>query len=271
MGEGPYKHSIINEHPCFGIAKCGTYGRIHLPVAPKCNIKCRYCDRKYDCVSESRPGVCSKIMSPGEALDSAKKVLETKPRIRVVGIAGPGESLANDETFETLDLVRRGLPGAILCLSTNGLLLKERIDDLKNVGVDTVTVTVNAIHMSAAEKIYSYISYQGHTLPGEEGIRFFLERQAEGLSLLFDAHIPFKINTVLIPGINDKEIESIALLASSCNAEVMNVIPLIPCSDMVHLPAPTALEISDARDTAAHYLRQFKGCQRCRADACGLV
>lgn len=48
--------SELETHPCF-TAKCSDYARIHLPVAPKCNMQCNYCLRKYSCVNESRPGV----------------------------------------------------------------------------------------------------------------------------------------------------------------------------------------------------------------------
>ena len=43
-------------HPCFNAKVKGQFGRVHLPVAPKCNILCNYCNRKFDCVNESRPG-----------------------------------------------------------------------------------------------------------------------------------------------------------------------------------------------------------------------
>lgn len=45
----------IHGHPCFG-GKRHQNGRIHLGVAPRCNIKCGYCTRRHDCVNESRRG-----------------------------------------------------------------------------------------------------------------------------------------------------------------------------------------------------------------------
>ena len=59
--------SELETHPCF-TAKCSDYARIHLPVAPKCNMQCNYCLRKYSCVNESRPGVVARVMVP-EALN----------------------------------------------------------------------------------------------------------------------------------------------------------------------------------------------------------
>ncbi|HML48324.1 MAG TPA: nitrogenase component 1, partial [Clostridia bacterium] len=55
------------EHPCFTCGG-GKFARIHLPVAPKCNIQCGYCVRSFDCPNESRPGVTTKVITPEEAL-----------------------------------------------------------------------------------------------------------------------------------------------------------------------------------------------------------
>ena len=43
-----------DRHPCFNREAHGRFGRIHLPVAARCNIVCGFCDRRYACVNESR-------------------------------------------------------------------------------------------------------------------------------------------------------------------------------------------------------------------------
>src|SRR5512135_3180883 len=101
------KQLDMSRHPCFNPGAKGQFGRVHLPVAPKCNIKCNYCNRKYDCANESRPGVSSGILTPTQALAYLEKVMEREPYISVVGIAGPGDPMANaTETIETLRLIR---------------------------------------------------------------------------------------------------------------------------------------------------------------------
>ena len=40
-------------HPCFDADARHQFGRVHLPVAPACNVQCNFCDRKYDCPNES--------------------------------------------------------------------------------------------------------------------------------------------------------------------------------------------------------------------------
>ena len=98
----------INNHPCFNVHAKGSCGRVHLPVAPDCNIKCNYCNRKYDCVNESRPGVTSSVLTPDQAVLYLERVLEKASNITVAGIAGPGDAFADPKvTMETLRLIRK--------------------------------------------------------------------------------------------------------------------------------------------------------------------
>ena len=81
----------VGEHPCFSRGAHFQYGRLHLPVAPSCNIQCAYCDRRFDCPNESRPGVSSTILTPEQALQRVEQALCQAPELRVIGIAGPGD------------------------------------------------------------------------------------------------------------------------------------------------------------------------------------
>ena len=84
------------------------HARMHLPVAPNCNISCNYCNRKFDCLHESRPGVTSEILSPETALQKYKIVKEILQNISVIGIAGPGDALANwEKTRRTIALIKQ--------------------------------------------------------------------------------------------------------------------------------------------------------------------
>ena len=55
--------AMLDSHPCYNEGAHRRYARMHLPVAPKCNIQCNYCNRRYDCCNESRPGVTSEVLS----------------------------------------------------------------------------------------------------------------------------------------------------------------------------------------------------------------
>jgi len=78
----------FSNHPCFSKDAHKKYGRIHLPVAPRCNIQCNFCNRKYDCPNESRPGVTSTVLTPQQALAYLGDVVAKRPEIAVTGIAG---------------------------------------------------------------------------------------------------------------------------------------------------------------------------------------
>ena len=90
----------VQDHPCY------SFARMHVAVAPACNIQCHYCNRKFDCAAESRPGVVSERLTPEQALRKVMAVAQAVPALSVVGIAGPGDALASAEaTFRTCALV----------------------------------------------------------------------------------------------------------------------------------------------------------------------
>ncbi|HEX9061435.1 MAG TPA: nitrogenase component 1, partial [Clostridia bacterium] len=129
------------EHPCFGEMGCKN-ARMHIPVAPACNVSCNYCNRKYDCMNESRPGVTSEVLSPKEAAAKFIKVKERYDNLKVVGIAGPGDALANiEKTIESIKLIKEVDPDITFCLSTNGLMLPYYANELVDLGVTHFTVT----------------------------------------------------------------------------------------------------------------------------------
>lgn len=259
----------LSMHPCFSHKAHFLYGRIHLPVAPRCNISCNFCDRKYDCVNESRPGVTSRVLTPEEALDRLEQALREEPSIRVAGIAGPGEPLYNEETFETFDLIHRYHPELLLCVSSNGLLLERRLEDLLSCGVSTLTVTINALDLRSANQIYHDVFLDQYPAR-QDRLRQFLTAQRKGLYRACQAGMTVKINTVLIPGINEDQIQGIAEMGKDAGATIMNIMPLIPCGKMRHSHPPDKETMQRARELAECYIPQFLLCRQCRADACGI-
>ena len=45
----------VKNHPCYSEEAHHHYARMHVAVAPACNIQCNYCNRKYDCANEFAP------------------------------------------------------------------------------------------------------------------------------------------------------------------------------------------------------------------------
>ena len=259
----------IRDHPCFSEKACHKSGRAHLAVAPKCNIQCNYCVRDFDCVNESRPGVASEVLSPEEGLARVREILEKFPYVKVIGIAGPGEPLANPETLETMKLIHENYPHLILCISTNGLVLPDVIDELIKYDAYNLTVTLNAVDPEIGAKIYSHVTYKGKKYVGVEGAKLLLEQQLKGIQMAVERKMIVKINTVYIPGINDEHIPEIAKVVGGMGVYNFNIIPLIPQYKFADITPPTPAMKRAMHDRCAPYVKQMKHCQRCRADAVG--
>ncbi len=259
---------LQNSHPCFGGHK-NNVGRIHLPVSPGCNIACRFCDRVIN-DTEDRPGVTSKVITPEESIDILEKALKICPEITVAGIAGPGDTLASEYALETFRKVKEKFPDIIKCMSTNGLLLYEKADEVIDIGIDSLTVTVNAVNPEIEAKLNKYIIYHGKRYDGVKGAEILIENQLKGIEKVSSAGITVKINTVLVPEINGEHIEEIAKTVSEAGASIYNIIPLIPHFELADQKAPTCLQIDKARTEASKYIDVFRHCQHCRADAVGV-
>ena len=99
------------------------------------------------------------MITPDESIDILEKALKICPEITVAGIAGPGDTLASDYALETFRKIKAKFPKLIKCMSTNGLLLYEKADEVIEVGIDSLTVTVNAINPEIEAKLNKYIIY----------------------------------------------------------------------------------------------------------------
>lgn len=262
------------KHPCFNVEAKGHFGRVHLPVAPNCNVKCNFCNRKYDCVNESRPGVTSTVLSPDQSVTYIEKVLAKEPRISVAGIAGPGDPFANaEETMVTLRQVRKRFPELILCLASNGLNLTPHVDELAELGVSHVTVTVNAVDPEISAKVYSWVRDGKVVYRGLQAGQLLLERQLTALERLKEHNITVKINTIVIPGVNDHHVTAIAKKMKAMKVDLFNCMAMIPNAEtpFAHLSEPGKREINKIRNQAERFLPQMRHCIRCRADAVGLL
>lgn len=264
----------LERHPCFNAEAKGSFGRVHLPVAPDCNIRCNYCNRKTDCVNESRPGVSSAILSPKQALAYMQKVLEKEPRIAVAGIAGPGDPFANPkETLETMRLIRQHHPDMLLCLSSNGLAVGKYLDEIAEIGVSHVTLTVNAVDPEIGAKIYSWVRDGKVIYRGVKAAELILERQLLAIEGLKKRGVTVKVNNIVIPTVNDHHVEEVARTMAGLGVDLLNCMPMFPNPETLfeNIPEPDKDLMEEVRAKGEKYLPQMRHCTRCRADAVGLL
>ena len=260
---------LTTKHPCFAKGPNSGNGRIHLPISPSCNIECRFCERSFN-TYEKRPGVTSTVITPEEAIEAVRKALEVCPAIHVAGIAGPGDTLASPYALETFRLIGKEFPQLIKCMSTNGLLLAEKAQEVIDAGVDSLTVTVNAVDPEIEAQLNDGIVWHGKHYTGVEAAEILIEQQLKGIKIIAESGITLKINTVLVPDINAEHIETIAKTVAELGADMYNIIPLIPNHKLKDSREPDCMEIERAILRASKHIDVFRHCQRCRADAVGI-
>ncbi|WP_075185667.1 nitrogenase cofactor biosynthesis protein NifB [Teredinibacter haidensis] len=268
----------VQNHPCFSEDAHHYFARMHVAVAPACNIQCHYCNRKYDCSNESRPGVVSEVLTPEQAVMKVKAVAATIPQMTVLGIAGPGDPLANPErTFSTFRQLSAETPDIKLCVSTNGLALPESVEELVKHNIDHVTITINCVDPKVGAKIYPWIFWNNQRIYGEKGAKILIEQQQKGLEMLAERGILVKVNSVMIPGVNDQHLKEVSDIVRSKGAFVHNVMPLIAEAKhgtfygIMGQRSPSDEELQALQDDCGGDMNMMRHCRQCRADAVGLL
>ena len=268
----------VHNHPCYSEQAHHYFARMHVAVAPACNIQCHYCNRKYDCSNESRPGVVSEVLTPKQAVKKVMAVAANIPQMTVLGIAGPGDPLANlERTFATFRELSEKAPDIKLCVSTNGLNLPEAVDELCRHNIDHVTITINCVDPDVGAKIYPWIFWKNRRILGREGAAILIAQQQKGLEMLTARGILVKVNSVMIPGINDAHLVEVSKVVKSRGAFLHNVMPLIAEPEhgtfygLMGQPGPTHEELQKLQDACAGDMNMMRHCRQCRADAVGML
>src|ERR1035438_5149397 len=98
----------------------------------------------------------------------------------------------------------------LLCVASNGLEVAQHADALADVGVSHVTLTINTIEPAIGAKIYAWVRRGKSIYRGEEGARVLLERQREAIAALKLRGVTVKVNSILVPGVNDEHLLDVA-------------------------------------------------------------
>jgi len=268
----------VQDHPCYSEEAHHYFARMHVAVAPACNIQCNYCNRKFDCANESRPGVVSELLSPEQAVKKVMAVAATIPQMTVLGIAGPGDPLGNPErTFATFRELSAKAPDIKLCVSTNGLRLPEFADEIAKHNIDHVTITINCVDPDVGAKIYPWIFWNNRRIRGREAAAILIEQQQKGLEMLVERGVLVKVNSVMIPGVNDQHLKEVSKMVKAKGAFLHNVMPLIAEAEhgtyygMVGQRGPSSAELQALQDECAGDMAMMRHCRQCRADAVGML
>ena len=172
-----------------------TYGRrvdyLRLSVTERCNLRCRYC--------MPEDGICKKRRE--EMLTEEEMVMAVKAaaslgisKLRITG----GEPLVKRNILSICDHVSKVEGIREVCITTNGILLPRLAKPLREAGVRRVNISLDTLNPQK----YFYITRRDHFGSALAGIQSALDAGFEQV----------KINSVLIRGFNDDEIQKLAEL-----------------------------------------------------------
>ena len=127
------------------------------------------------------------------------------------------------------------------------------------------------------QHIYPWIFWNNKRVTGYEAAKIITERQMLGLEMLTERGILAKINSVMIPGINDKHLVEVNKAVKSRGAFLHNIMPLISAPEhgtvfgLNGQRGPTAQELKTLQDECEGDMNMMRHCRQCRADAVGLL
>jgi nitrogen fixation protein NifB len=227
---------LLEDHPSLEMGARFKFNRLTLQVPTDYNVGFNYCDKSD-----------AKVSSVEEAMTRIAAIAKSDPRLRVIEISGSGDALASRLTFDILRKVQEAYPYFTTCVATNGLLLPKKLGHLKELGVNAIKVTVNAVDAEVGSKIYSFIRLSGRTLRGKEAFEVLSLNQLEGIRNAADAGMLVEVTAVFIPGVNAEHLEEVARTVRTLGAYVMNVAPLEPVGRFSGHSVPLVDEVELAK------------------------
>ena len=171
---------------------------LRLAVTDRCTLHCVYCSPGPGFRQLPR----SRILTYEEMEKLA--VLLVSEGIRKIRLTG-GEPLLRKGV---LAFARRlsGIPGLErLAMTTNGLLLAEKARECADSGIQSVNVSLDAVHRDK----YALVTGSDE-----------LPRVLEGIDAALDAGLELKINSVIVGGLNEDQIIPLARLAQTAPVQV---------------------------------------------------
>lgn len=161
---------------------------LRISVTDLCNLKCLYCVPK-EGIKET---TASDVLSFEEIVSICRQAV--KIGISKIKITG-GEPLLRKNVAELVKMLR-SLPGiSEVTMTTNGILLPNYIDELKDNGLDGINISIDSLE----EEEYSRITGGGK-----------LENALKGLDAAIKSGIKVKVNSVLYKNSNWKQMLKLA-------------------------------------------------------------
>ena len=188
---------------------------LRISVTDLCNLRCIYCMPK-----EGIPKIQHEDILSVEEIEEIVKVF-VKLGVNKIRLTG-GEPLVRKGILDIVERIGKLEGIRDFAMTTNGLLLKEYAKDLRALGLKRVNISLDTLD----DKKYSSITRIGS-----------LQRVMKGIEAAKEVGLtPIKINTVLVGGFNDDEIEDLVRLTEKEEIDV-RFIELMPIGEAIKLKA----------------------------------
>lgn len=182
---------------------------LRLSITDRCNLRCQYCMEENE--NNFIPDNSLITLENIKIIVIAASKLGVK-KIRLTG----GEPLLRADVVEIVRFIRSIPTIEEISITTNGILLEEKIDDLIKAGLDRINVSLDTVN----PEIYSKITRWGN-----------LEKVLNGITKALHLGIKkVKLNVVPLKGINDSEILNLIKLAVDAPIDV-RFIELMPIGE----------------------------------------
>ena len=174
-----------------------SLGRVHtslrLSVIDRCNLRCQYC-----MPAEDITFLPSQQWLPFPLVARLVQILARcgVDKVRLTG----GEPLMRPRLADLVGLLRQIEPSLEIALTTNGMLLAEQAEGLRQAGLDRLNISLDTLSESTFQRLTRR--------PG-------LHRVLEGIDAAIRCGIPSKLNALILRGINDQEILPLVEFAAS--------------------------------------------------------
>ena len=203
---------------------------LRVSVTPACNLSCIYCHRE----GENNPKDLLSVEEIGNVLETAARF-----DIRSVKFTG-GEPLLRRDLADIIRSVPASMESS---MTTNGVLLAEKAEELREAGLARVNVSIDSLNPETYQKI-----------TGSDRLPDVLE----GIEVALDAGLtPIKLNMVILKGVNDHEVEDFFRFIRDNRNLILQVIELMNVGGCDCHSDLTAFEADLAERSKVIYTRRM--------------
>jgi len=212
-----------------GFGRNVTYLRVS--VTERCNFRCQYCmpEKPFSWVPKEN------LLSFEELFLFVKVAIdEGITKIRITG----GEPLLRTDLDKFIEMINNHKSGLDLALTTNGFLLKDAAQKLKNAGLQRVNISLDSLKKDVAGKMAQ---------------KDVLAKVQAGIEEALKVGLNVKINMVPIKGINDTEVLDVLEYAKARGMSIRFIEYMENTHAKEQLKGLGAQEVQDIIATKYHF------------------